>query len=84
LQYGGGQTGESRHRVGARWGHSWPRVESSYIHTGANPTVASYNAGAEKIYNPASSLVCSENKNSFLCCEKRSTLLPLWLQDWGE
>jgi hypothetical protein len=37
---------------------------------GANPTIASYNASAVKIYNATSSLVRFANKNIFLCIEK--------------
>jgi hypothetical protein len=42
---------------------------------GANPTIASYNASAVKIYTTTSSLVRFENKNVFFYYEKRSSLL---------
>jgi hypothetical protein len=35
------------------------------LSTGANPTIASYNASAVKIYNTASNLVRFESKNNF-------------------
>jgi hypothetical protein len=41
---------------------------------GANPTIASYNASVEKIYNPTGSLVCFENKKYILLLKKM--LLP--------
>jgi hypothetical protein len=41
---------------------------------GANPTILSYNASVEKIYNTTSSLVRFENKNIFLYFDKPSSL----------
>jgi hypothetical protein len=40
------------------------------LEPGANPTIASYNASAVKIYDATSSLVRFENKNIFLYFEK--------------
>jgi hypothetical protein len=45
---------------------------------GADPTIASYNASAVKIYNAACSLVRFENKNIFFYREKRLSLLQRW------
>jgi hypothetical protein len=42
---------------------------------GANPTIVSYNTGAVKIYNPASSLGRFENKKMLFYCEKRPSLM---------
>jgi hypothetical protein len=42
--------------------------------SGANPTTSGANASAVKYYNAASSLACFENKNIFLCNEKRFNL----------
>jgi hypothetical protein len=45
--------------------------------SGANPTIASYNASAAKVYNATSSLVHFEN-NILFNYEKRSSLLQRW------
>jgi hypothetical protein len=42
--------------------------------SGADPTIASYNAGGVKIYNATSSLVRFGNKNLLFYSEKRSSL----------
>jgi hypothetical protein len=44
----------------------------------SNPTIASYNASAVKIYNATSSLERFENKTNFLYYDKRPTLLERW------
>jgi hypothetical protein len=43
-----------------------------------NPTIASYNASAVKIYNATSSLVRCENKTIFFSHDKHSSLLQRW------
>jgi hypothetical protein len=51
---------------------------SNNFNTGANPTIASYNASAVKIYNATSSLLRFENENNFYKFEKRTSLLQRW------
>jgi hypothetical protein len=46
--------------------------------TGANPTVASYNASVVNFYNATGSLSRFENKNILLYFEKCSSLLQRW------
>jgi hypothetical protein len=46
---------------------------------GANPTIASYNASAVKIYNATNTLVRFKNKKYYLLQrKKRSSLLQRW------
>jgi hypothetical protein len=45
---------------------------------GPNPTIASCNASAVKIYNATSSLVRFENKNIFFATNKRYSLQQRW------
>jgi hypothetical protein len=55
-------------------------VECLFDLSGANPTIASYNASVVKTYNAMSSLVRFENKNDFFYFEKTlwlTTTLPL-------
>jgi hypothetical protein len=47
-------------------------------HRGANPTIASYNAGAVKFYNGTSSPVRFENNIFLLYFKKRPSLLQRW------
>jgi hypothetical protein len=46
--------------------------------SGANPTIASYNASAVKIYNAMCGLVRFENKTILFYYEKGSSLLQRW------
>jgi hypothetical protein len=48
------------------------------MYSGANPTIASYNASVVYFYNAAGSLSCFENKNIFLHWKKRTSLLQRW------
>jgi hypothetical protein len=52
-----------------------PTCESlaSRVTTGANPTIASYNASVVKFYNATGSLARFENKNIYFFFEKRSS-----------
>jgi hypothetical protein len=62
--------------------HDWPKLFIAYnnagvvvVNSGANPTIASYNASVVKFYNATDSLECFENKIIFFYFEKRSSLL---------
>jgi hypothetical protein len=53
--------------------------ESGEHHTGANPTIVSYNASDAKIYNAMSSLVHYDNKKIVSSTlKKRFSLLQRW------
>jgi hypothetical protein len=42
----------------------------AFLESGANPTIASYNASVVNFYNATDSLACFENKIFFLISEK--------------
>jgi hypothetical protein len=63
------------------WSHSAFKSLSNDIYKklpGANPTIASNNDSAVKIYNATCSLVSFENKNILFYYEKCSSLLQRW------
>jgi hypothetical protein len=53
-------------------------ASTTFQFTGANPTIASYNASVVNFYNATGSLARLENKNILFYFEKRCSLLQRW------
>jgi hypothetical protein len=61
---------------------STPRISYSHPFSGANPTIASYNASVVNFYNATGSLARFEKKNIIFYFLKRSSLLQHWRCGW--
>jgi hypothetical protein len=53
-------------------------IPPTYLHPGANPTIASYNASVVNFSSATDSLARFENKIIFIYFEKRFSLLQRW------